>query len=98
MFYCSREHQVAHREAHKIAYKDVSRARKECEREEAKIRNTPDDGYGWGNAFETAVGHFWGIHETRDYMRARFDWADALADMGTRTGVEEQLAHFLDML
>jgi hypothetical protein len=31
-------------------------------------------------------------------MRARFDWADALADMGTRTGVEEQLAHFLDML
>jgi hypothetical protein len=68
MFYCSREHQVAHREAHKTACKDVSRARKECER-----GNTPDDGYSWGNAFETAVGHFWGIHETRDYMRARFD-------------------------
>jgi hypothetical protein len=44
------------------------------------------------------IGHFWVMHETRDCMRARFDWADALADMGTRTGVEEQLAHFLAML
>ncbi|KAL2861568.1 Mnd1 family-domain-containing protein [Aspergillus pseudodeflectus] len=98
MFYFGQEHQVAHRDAHKIACKDVSRACKECEREEVKIRNTPDDGFSWGNAFGTGIGHFWVMHETRDCMRARFDWADALPDMGTRTGVEEQLAHFLAML
>jgi len=33
-------------------------------------------GFGIGppeNAFEKHVGHFWGIIETRDYMRARLE-------------------------
>ncbi|KAL4862169.1 hypothetical protein BDV12DRAFT_49041 [Aspergillus spectabilis] len=99
MFYCSRDHQVADRDAHKAACKKVARKRKESQFEETKIRNTPGgDPFSWGNAFETGVGRFWSILETRDYMRARFAWASALGDLGTRTGVEEQLAHFMDML
>ncbi|KAJ0415510.1 hypothetical protein BJY00DRAFT_293512 [Aspergillus carlsbadensis] len=100
MFYCSREHQVAHRNTHKYACKEVLKTREKCQEEELKIRNTPDDNnpFGWGNAFETAVGHFWGILDTRDYMRARFAWAEALGKMETKTGIEEKLAHSLDML
>ncbi|KAL5339529.1 hypothetical protein BJX70DRAFT_154981 [Aspergillus crustosus] len=98
-FYCSRDHQIADRDSHKSGCKRVARARKETQFEENKIRNTPEgDVLGWGNAFETGVGKFWGIYETRDYMRARFAWATALGDLGTRTGVEEKLAHFMDML
>ncbi|KAL3472688.1 hypothetical protein BJX99DRAFT_234978 [Aspergillus californicus] len=99
IFYCSRDHQVADRDSHKAACKKVVSTRKECQLEETEIRNTPGGTpLSWGNPFETGVGHFWGILETRDYMRARFAWASALGDMGTRTGVEEQLAHFMDML
>ncbi|KAJ9605982.1 hypothetical protein H2200_009831 [Cladophialophora chaetospira] len=50
------------------------------------------------NAFETGVGHFWGIFSTRSYMRARFDLADALRRLGTLDGVTEALDHLRDMV
>jgi tetratricopeptide (TPR) repeat protein len=45
--------------------------------------------------FEEGVGHFWGMLETRPYMRARAGLADCLWRMGER---EAAIAHYQDML
>ena len=47
------------------------------------------------DAFEEEEGHFWGILETRPYMRARAALAECLWDMGER---QEAVAHWRDML
>lgn len=47
------------------------------------------------DAFEEEEGYFWGILETRPYMRARAALADCLWDMGER---EDAVAHWQDML
>ncbi len=46
-------------------------------------------------AFERDAGHFWGILETRPYMRARAGLADSLWDRGD---YDEAIAHWRDML
>ena len=46
-------------------------------------------------AFEEGVGHFWGILETRPYMRARAGLAQCLWDCATH---DEALAHWRDLL
>ena len=46
-------------------------------------------------AFKDDVGHFWGILETRPYMRARERLADCLWKLGRR---EEAIHHYRDML
>jgi len=46
-------------------------------------------------AFEEEEGNFWGILETRPYMRARAALAECLWEMGDR---EEAVAHWRDML
>lgn len=48
-----------------------------------------------GRAFEEHVGHFWGLLETRPYMRARAGLAACLWQLGER---EEAVAHYRDML
>jgi tetratricopeptide (TPR) repeat protein len=45
--------------------------------------------------FEEDVGHFWGILQTRPYMRARAGLARCLWDRGT---YDEALVHWRDML
>ena len=45
--------------------------------------------------FEENAGHFWGILETRPYMRARQELADLLRDAGR---IEEAIAHYEAML
>lgn len=45
--------------------------------------------------FEEAVGHFWGITETRPYMRARFGLANLLEAMGE---MDEAIEHYQEML
>jgi len=45
--------------------------------------------------FEEDVGHFWGLLDTRPYMRARAGLADCLYMTGV---VEEALQHYRDML
>jgi tetratricopeptide (TPR) repeat protein len=47
------------------------------------------------NALEDEEGNFWGILETRPYMRARAALADCLWEMGER---DEAVAHWQDML
>ncbi len=46
-------------------------------------------------AFQRDAGHFWGILETRPYMRARFGLAHSLWTAGQR---EEAVPHLQDML
>ncbi len=46
-------------------------------------------------AFEEDVGYFWGILETRPYMRARAGLAECLWELGQ---YEEAIAHYKDML
>ena len=45
--------------------------------------------------FKEDVGSFWGILETRPYMRARAGLAQALWTLGSR---DEAIAHYRDML
>lgn len=45
--------------------------------------------------FEENAGHFWGILETRPYMRARQELADLLRDAGH---IDEAIAHYEAML
>jgi tetratricopeptide (TPR) repeat protein len=45
--------------------------------------------------FRDDVGHFWGLIETRPYMRARQGLAQALWDKGLR---DDAVAHYRDML
>jgi tetratricopeptide (TPR) repeat protein len=47
------------------------------------------------SAFREDVGHFWGILETRPYMRARRGLAQTLWDKGLR---DEAVTHYRDML
>jgi tetratricopeptide (TPR) repeat protein len=47
------------------------------------------------DAFEEEEGNFWGILETRPYMRARAALAECLWEMGDR---DEAVAHWRDML
>lgn len=46
-------------------------------------------------AFEEDAGHFWGLLETRPYMRARAGLAECLWTAGRR---DEAVAHFQDLL
>src|SRR5262249_8050642 len=46
-------------------------------------------------AFERDAGHFWGVLETRPYMRARLGLAHALWTAGRR---DEAVRHLQDML
>jgi len=48
--------------------------------------------------FENSVGHFWGIIDTRDYMRARYGHVEAVLKIKSRTAVQTALDHLLDML
>ncbi|KAI1429068.1 hypothetical protein F5Y12DRAFT_729456 [Xylaria sp. FL1777] len=96
--YCSREHQVAHRPQHKSACTKIKSARSKLAREEHDVRNATPDFMTPANAFETEVGHFWGIVNTRDYMRARFMLTKRLFLLGTLDSVDEGLEHLRDML
>ncbi|KAJ6133020.1 hypothetical protein N7471_008235 [Penicillium samsonianum] len=63
--YCGVEHQTAHRQEYKSACSLIRRCRIAMEKEEQALRDHPDD------PFTHRVGNFWGILETRPYMRFR---------------------------
>lgn len=50
------------------------------------------------NLFEEQAGHFWGILETRGYMRARFALVEALLKIKTYAAVEAAQGHIMDLL
>ncbi|KAI0423895.1 hypothetical protein F5Y09DRAFT_326102 [Xylaria sp. FL1042] len=98
IYYCGPEHQAAHRPHHKLACTTIKKARARLAKEEHDVRNAMADPMTPANAFETAVGEFWEIMNTRDYMRARNALARFLSSIGTLDGVEESLEHLRDML
>lgn len=72
-------------------------------REEQQVRELQGDMLNPPNPFENGIGHFWGIHGTRPYMRARLGLIDALVEGfalpgGQKVAVESILDHLLDML
>ena len=96
--YCGRDHQVSNWSAHKAFCNLIRRDRAKVAKEEDLVCNADDDMWTPANAFETAVGRFWGFHNTRPYMRARFALADDLRLAGTLDGAREALDHLRDML
>jgi hypothetical protein len=99
MLYCSREHQKWDYENHKPACSAVAHSKMHLDDEEQKLRSEPGDDFSMPpNPFETAVGLFWGILGTRDYMRARFAYIDSMKDIYTFDSVQIQLEHAQDMI
>ncbi|KAJ5733351.1 hypothetical protein N7493_002137 [Penicillium malachiteum] len=68
------------------------------EAEEKELREHPGDFTRLPDPFTTAVGHFWGIYHTRDYMRARFALAEAIGRIHNVEATEAQLEHLMNML
>ncbi|ETS75279.1 hypothetical protein PFICI_12223 [Pestalotiopsis fici W106-1] len=96
--YCGAADQATDRPHHKKACKAIKKAREHLEAEEARLRALPADMFRPADVFNTCVGRFWGILDTRDYMRARYAAADALLKVNTRVAVEKALDHLTDML
>ncbi|KAI1155457.1 hypothetical protein F4825DRAFT_407821 [Nemania diffusa] len=96
--YCSSKHQIAHRPHHKSACIKIKNARTKLAKEDEAVRNATPDFMTPANAFDTEVGRFWGILNTRDYMRARMALARPLLMLGTLEGLREALEHMRDML
>ena len=98
VYYCNRDHQLAHRENHKGACNAIKKNRQALDREETKLRSHPGDFMTPPNLFEEHAGHFWGILETRGYMRARFALVEALMKVKTYAAVEVAHGNIADML
>ena len=96
--YCSTAHRFTHQPTHKAVCITIKRSREVLEREEADLRAHPGDVMLPVDVFNTAVGKFWGIYGTRDYMRARFEAVDALLRLDTVAAVEQAVEHLTDML
>jgi len=98
--YCGRDHQVSDRPAHKAFCNKIKKARAKLDKEEGTLRAHPGDWMLPANPLESeqAIGRFWGLVGTRDYMRARFGVVDAQLKINTRQAVETALDHMLDML
>ncbi len=93
--YCSREHQIAHRDAHKSACTWVKRARLYLGMEEQILRDRPANMFLEQSVFEVSAGHFWGIHATRDYMRARFILVEATLKTKHYDAAQAALDHLI---
>ncbi|KAF3057650.1 hypothetical protein CFAM422_012255 [Trichoderma lentiforme] len=96
--YCSCEHQAAHWPKHKSACSKIKKARAKLAQEDHAVRNATEDFMTPANAFESHAGHFWGMINTRDYMRARMALALKLLRQGTLGSVSEAYEHMRDML
>jgi hypothetical protein len=87
--YCGREHQVAHRSEHKKQCNEIKRLQERVEYEKRKLP---------AEDFKHYVGDFWSLFETRDYMTARFFYAEAVLEIKSLEAVQTALDTFMDML
>lgn len=98
VFYCGRDCQLADREDHKRACNEVKKTQQALSREERRLRSLPPDMFLPANLFEEHAGHFWGIHETRPYMRARYALLKALLKIKTHAAVKAAHENAMEML
>lgn len=96
--YCGRSHQLADRLGHKAACTSIKKTLDTLTRQEAQLRANPGDWMTPANLFDTQVGHFWGILDTRPYMRARFAHIEAMLSVKNYLAVEKAHEHVMDIL
>jgi hypothetical protein len=70
------------------------------DRAEQILRAQPGSAFTHPGAtiFEDQAGHFWGILETRDYMRARYGVVESVLKINTLPAVQTAFDHIMDML
>ncbi|KAF3917527.1 hypothetical protein AA313_de0200346 [Arthrobotrys entomopaga] len=95
--YCSRDHQTSDWPTHCPFCVKVKKSFKKFDEEYEKLRDHPGDWMTSARPFETSAGHFWGIHGTRDYMRARYAYIEQLLKIQTRAAVENAVENLMDM-
>ena len=93
--YCGKKHQADDFPRHQELCKEYVAAVKRMKKEEAKLRRGIDD---WGNPFEEEVGNFWGIFETRDYMRSVYAVIERLNRFMTTDATTAALDHCMECL
>lgn len=98
VYYCCHDHQKAHFPKHKSGCKAIKRLSAKLKREEDELRSNHDDLFEYRDVFETQVGHFWGIYETRDYMRAKNELLTEFERMGNPEALQAALTHAMDCL
>ena len=96
--YCGRDHQTSHWAAHKKACNAIKRSQKALNKEEQRLRNLPGDFMTPDNLFEEHRGQFWGILETRTYMRNRYDLIDSLLKIKTFRAVQTAQEYLMECL
>lgn len=97
--YCGREHQASHWTTHKPLCIKIKKSFNKFKQEETKLRDHPGDFMTPENPLQNpdAIGHFWGILDTRDYMRARYDWIYHGLKTKTRYAVVTAVENLEDM-
>lgn len=98
VFYCGRDHQTRNWPKHKSACKQIKTTKNKLDAETEILNTAPRSLTLKEKPFENSVDHFWGIPETRNYMRARHAHTGALLQVKNRTAVQCALDHLLDML
>ncbi len=89
---------MAHRETHKTACNAIKKKQQKLDREETELRSNPGDVFTPPNLFEEHAGEFWGILDTRDYMRARYALVEALLKVKTYAAAEAAHGHLMECL
>jgi hypothetical protein len=86
--YCSQEHQRADFKAHKAVCKRIETHRQRMAEGVEQF---------WGaDTFETQVGHFWELVDTRAYMQAKMGLLRELSTINSRLAIESALAEAMD--
>jgi len=76
----------------------MKKTRNALNAEVEELNSKPESWMFKARPFENSVGHFWGIFDTWDYMRARYTHVEALLEVQPRTAVAKALEHLLDVL
>ncbi len=106
-WYCNSKCQQSHYiKEHQNECRHIAKCIKKVQQEELPLRSFSDLDFGFNpepeNLFETQVGIFWGLIETRDYMRARYAlfeaYWEAAYNCETKQVYEKALFHNLELL